>query len=309
MKAKSVVLFAALVLLSASAPTLAEVVPLSQDRLLSCNAYAEDANGSDSDSDQASAPDFNDFADAVSTDIWLDEALASGSAHQNSSIGASTFTVAGGCAANGEAYDLDGFAYGDASGSTRFSCTFEVTAMTTFVLSGWLEASDGGNAQLSLSGPGLVLDRDAGFNNILDLDENGSLTPGVYTLAVEAVSSAYGDAFNYGYAYGGFDLSLVFTAPAAIPGDQANLSLKLSPNPFTGRTQIAYAAPAARPTSLEIFDVRGARVRRLDAHGTASGGLHWDGKDGAGRVMAPGVYLVVLKSGAAIRREKVTLLR
>jgi hypothetical protein len=309
MKTTTAVLLLGLVLLVASAPALADVVPLSQNRTLCCNAYAEDANGSDSNSDQASAPDFTGFADAVSANIWLDEALASGSANQSSAIGASIFTVTGGCAANGEAYDFDGFAYGDAGGSTSFSCTFEVTATTTFVLSGWLEASDDGSAQLTLSGPGFALDRDAGFNNILDLDESGTLAPGVYTFTVGAVSSAYGDAFNYGYAYGSFDLYLAFSAPAAIPGDREGLALALSPNPFSGRTQIAYAAPAEKPTSLEIFDVRGRKVRRLSAYGTSTGGLHWDGKDGAGRVMAPGVYFVVLKSGADVRREKVTLLR
>jgi len=288
--------------------TEAQVVPLTQNRILTCSAYAEDLGGSDSGSDNAAAPDLGPFGEGVSSTIFLDNAYAAGSSHQTSSIAAALFDVVGGCAANGEGYDFD--AWGDAGGGTVFQCSFEVTASTAYTLTGYLEASDNGSADLSLTGPGTSLSLDAGFNNILDLDETGTLEPGVYTFTVQANSSAYGDFFSYGYAFGGFDLELAFASPSTTPlagGD--GLMLSLSPNPFSQRTRIAYTAPGREAAGPEPSDVGGRLVRRLSSAGGEVGDLLWDGRNGRGEVVATGTYFVVLRSGAEVRREKVTLVR
>jgi hypothetical protein len=64
--------------------------------------------------------------------------------------------------------------------------------------------------------------------------------------------------------------------------------------------------PRAGRVSLDVFDLRGARVRRLLEQGYPAGpsSLAWDGKDDHGRWSAAGVYWVVLKSGTEVARAK-----
>jgi hypothetical protein len=64
------------------------------------------------------------------------------------------------------------------------------------------------------------------------------------------------------------------------------------PNPFERAVAVAGARPAAR---IEIFDALGRRVRALAASST--GGLAWDGTDGAGRRLTPGPYFIRQEGG------------
>ncbi len=60
-----------------------------------------------------------------------------------------------------------------------------------------------------------------------------------------------------------------------------------APNPFRGTAHIT--VPGAR--TIEIWDVSGRRVRRLEAGGTV-GAFTWNGADHRGRPVRPGLYLV-----------------
>ena len=78
------------------------------------------------------------------------------------------------------------------------------------------------------------------------------------------------------------------------------------PNPSSGTITLGFTLPAAGRVSLEIVDLTGRRVRLL-ASDTLAAGAHavaWDGRDGAGRRMAPGVYLarLVTPEGQRTRR-------
>jgi glucose/arabinose dehydrogenase len=70
----------------------------------------------------------------------------------------------------------------------------------------------------------------------------------------------------------------------------------LGPMPFSVSLPLAYGIPEAGRVWLEVFDVRGRRIRRLvDAE--ASAGTHrvaWDGRDDAGRGLGAGIYFVRL---------------
>lgn len=80
-----------------------------------------------------------------------------------------------------------------------------------------------------------------------------------------------------------------------------------SPSPFAGATTLAFELARAGDVALEVFDLRGARVRTL-ARGPFAAGRHalpWDGRDGDGRVVAPGVYLVRLASADYAGQVKV----
>jgi hypothetical protein len=66
-----------------------------------------------------------------------------------------------------------------------------------------------------------------------------------------------------------------------------------SPNPFSSETTIQYAVPKQSHVMLEVFNLRGERVRLL-ANGVQEPGHHavrWDGTDAAGQDVGSGVYL------------------
>jgi hypothetical protein len=83
------------------------------------------------------------------------------------------------------------------------------------------------------------------------------------------------------------------------------------PNPFNPTTVIEYTLPAEADVRLEIFDIRGRRVRTLDA-GPRDAGRYvkiWDGRDDQGSEVASGVYLYRLRSADYSFARKMVLLR
>ena len=79
-----------------------------------------------------------------------------------------------------------------------------------------------------------------------------------------------------------------------------------SANPFAGAVSLRYSLAADGPVTLDVFDVRGRRVRSL-LSGHASAGRHllaWDGKDDAGQDLPGGVYLARLGAGNTVLSTK-----
>jgi hypothetical protein len=77
------------------------------------------------------------------------------------------------------------------------------------------------------------------------------------------------------------------------------------------RTRLELSLATAQDVQLEIYDARGARVRRLHS-GPMAGGtrvLVWDGRDGQGRAAASGVYLVRLTAGRVASTGRVVIVR
>jgi len=83
------------------------------------------------------------------------------------------------------------------------------------------------------------------------------------------------------------------------------------PNPFNPRTEIEFTLERGERVTIEIFDVRGRRVRRLlDAEKpVGDGAVIWNGLDDAGHPVASGVYNVRLRAGDQSDHLKVTLVR
>lgn len=50
-----------------------------------------------------------------------------------------------------------------------------------------------------------------------------------------------------------------------------NISLTCKPNPFTSSTEITYNLPGSRKTILELYDIRGIRLRILKDENAISG--------------------------------------
>jgi 1,4-alpha-glucan branching enzyme len=125
-----------------------------------------------------------------------------------------------------------------------------------------------------------------------------------------------------GYAQSAFitvpQMGLLVLAPSALVGvpdaggGPAGLRLAPArPNPARGATSVTFGLPAAGHARLELYDVRGRRVRTL-VDGARAAGEHvarWDGRDEAGAPAAAGVYFLRLEAGGATRRGRIALLR
>jgi len=94
----------------------------------------------------------------------------------------------------------------------------------------------------------------------------------------------------------------------------STLALELGqnyPNPFNPSTTISYSLSEEAFASLEVFSVRGERVRTLVA-GRRSGGAHrvrWDGRDDGGHRVATGIYLYRLRAGGEERARRMILIK
>jgi hypothetical protein len=98
------------------------------------------------------------------------------------------------------------------------------------------------------------------------------------------------------------------------PGDlPAEFRLYASaPNPFDGSTAIRYDLPAQGRVKLSVYDVTGKLVRTLVDLPLQGAGRHtatWDGRDAAGREVAPGIYFSRLETGRFSATQRMTLLR
>jgi hypothetical protein len=83
------------------------------------------------------------------------------------------------------------------------------------------------------------------------------------------------------------------------------------PNPFNPQTTISYYLPEGGRVVLDVYDVSGKRITRLD-DGIKDRGMHkkvWNGRDANGREVSSGVYFFRLRYGATALNRKAILLR
>ena len=87
--------------------------------------------------------------------------------------------------------------------------------------------------------------------------------------------------------------------------------LPISPNPFNRSTNIRFNLATDGHVSLKMYDAQGALVRSLEDDMLPAGLHHvvWDGRDGAGRAVAPGVYFARFNTRELKTSEKVMLLK
>jgi choice-of-anchor B domain-containing protein len=83
------------------------------------------------------------------------------------------------------------------------------------------------------------------------------------------------------------------------------------PNPFNATTTLRFEIASPGEATIQIFDVRGRRVRTLLA-GPQPGGFQqrvWDGTDDGGRTVASGTYLVRLRAGPVVATRRLQLVK
>jgi photosystem II stability/assembly factor-like uncharacterized protein len=98
-------------------------------------------------------------------------------------------------------------------------------------------------------------------------------------------------------------------APRATP--LATRLVSIEPNPFNPSTAVKITLAAAGFVTLDVYDVRGARVRSLTS-GMLPAGEHriaWDGVDNHGRTAASGVYFFRFVAGSHVQTMKALLIK
>jgi len=88
-------------------------------------------------------------------------------------------------------------------------------------------------------------------------------------------------------------------------------ALAVQPNPFNPRTVVRFALDRGQTVRLTVHDLAGRRVAELAA-GWRPAGLHeiaWDGRDGAGRPVASGTYLLRLRAARGDALGRAVLIR
>jgi len=87
--------------------------------------------------------------------------------------------------------------------------------------------------------------------------------------------------------------------------------LQNAPNPFNPVTTIRFSLPQTERVELNVYDVKGRRVRTL-VGGTMAAGTQsvvWNGTDDTGRACASGVYFYRLKANDRVFTKKMLLLK
>ena len=78
------------------------------------------------------------------------------------------------------------------------------------------------------------------------------------------------------------------------------------PNPSAGVARLAFSVPKRSTVDLEIFDILGRRIHRWVMKDLEPGRhvVEWDGRDGSGSMIAPGVLIARLHVGNISKAQK-----
>lgn len=97
--------------------------------------------------------------------------------------------------------------------------------------------------------------------------------------------------------------------PEPLPGPVRILGNR--PNPFNPSTEIRFRLDGEARVRLDVFDMRGALVRRLADEVSPAGerGVVWDGRDAAGRDAPSGLYIFRVLVEGESRALPITLIR
>ncbi len=83
------------------------------------------------------------------------------------------------------------------------------------------------------------------------------------------------------------------------------------PNPFHPETTITYSVKASTPVVVEIYNVKGQKVKTLVNENKAAGNheVTWNGRDESGRSVTSGVYFYRMSAGSYSATRKMALLK
>ncbi len=147
----------------------------------------------------------------------------------------------------------------------------------------------------------------------LDLDSNND---GVFTLPID-LATMYEVGIiisNTSTAGGGQGFTVTVERATGITpvGDNVKPLFAIDgnhPNPFNPATTIDFSLDRAGAVAIDLYDMRGQRVRSLVSE-TMPAGAHsvrWDGLDDAGRNVASGTYVARMSSAGQVTTHKLVL--
>ncbi len=139
-------------------------------------------------------------------------------------------------------------------------------------------------------------------------DSAVEIRPGLYRLALYVIEDERSiDSSEY--------VAVITQVPLDIDRRQKsqvlNAAISAYPNPADNLTVVSYRLAESSPTTIRLYDVLGRLVRTLH-DGIQSMGEHaviWNRRDRLGRVVTPGVYLVVLRTPEIFETFKIVVSR
>jgi hypothetical protein len=84
------------------------------------------------------------------------------------------------------------------------------------------------------------------------------------------------------------------------------------PNPFNPTTTISFELANSQPVFLNVYDVAGRIIRRLEKGSVLPAGRHeshWDGRDESGRKMPASLYFYHLEAGSFSQTKRMMLIK
>jgi hypothetical protein len=106
-----------------------------------------------------------------------------------------------------------------------------------------------------------------------------------------------------------------FSAPTAGEGNEIqpiNFALNGNhPNPFNPETAISFSVPATTNVRIEIYNIRGEKVKSLvnDTYTTGTHSVVWNGTTDSGKSVASGIYFYRMEAGKYSATRKMALLK
>jgi hypothetical protein len=102
----------------------------------------------------------------------------------------------------------------------------------------------------------------------------------------------------------------ISTSDAFAPSLSSGLD-SIYPNPFNPSTSVRYNIARAEKVSLNIYNLRGQKVKTLINESKTAGAhtVSWDGTDEAGNPVASGVYYLRLQTDTARETRKLTMIK
>ena len=103
----------------------------------------------------------------------------------------------------------------------------------------------------------------------------------------------------------------VSNADPSLPVPRKSISIVNYPNPFNPETTLSFFLPEGGKTCLEIYNLKGQKVRTIVDGYFSSGNhkLHFNGLDDAGRALSSGIYLARISQKQSSRTLKMMLMK
>jgi ligand-binding sensor domain-containing protein len=134
-------------------------------------------------------------------------------------------------------------------------------------------------------------------------------TSGIRNLALDSQSRMWINTYWMGISC--FDISSTPNFDPGLAPRPEMLQLTNYPNPFNPSTTITFHLKVTASVCLEVFNLRGQKVRRIFSGVKAAGeqSVVFDGRDDTGRPLASGVYVLKATAGKYTETRKLMLMK